>query len=196
MYQKAAYRAAQEMINVIHMSLRALTPPRVDNFGMTNRTAARATTLVPALAAVFAASWSVPACASPGVDPTPTNTRTATETTEPTQSSETEPSCGPPTLHVSSPSDGARVTAPFPIAYETECFSAGRDGTIYFTTNGINVDLHPQKSAGTVTVPDHPLQSGRRTVTIQLTDTSGRPLDNPEATVVMTIIIEGSRSAG
>jgi hypothetical protein len=149
-----------------------------DNGGMSIR-------LVVVLAAVL-----VVACSPPRAESPPASTSTVTQTTG------SEPGCGLPTLDVTSPRDGARVTAPFPLTYETHCFSVGRDGTIYLTTDGINLDLHPQTTVGAVTVPDHPLLSGRRIVTIQLADMNGRTLDNPEATIVITIVIEGSRGAG
>jgi hypothetical protein len=161
----------------------------VDNIDMAITSASRATALVAVLATL--------ACSPARVEPPPTSTGASTETVPPQQQpSGSEPGCGMPTLRVLSPPDGARVTTPFPITYETECFSPAHDGTIYFATDGIRVDLHPQTSDGTLTVPDQPLLSGRRTVTIQLTNAHGQPLDNPEATTVITITIEGSRDAG
>lgn len=133
----------------------------------------------------------LPACSQPDTEPAPTTT-VASPTSRPT-TSVTEPSCGPPTLRVSSPTDGSRVKAPFPISYETRCFPIGNEGTIYVATDGMRIDLHPQTSTGTVTVPDHPLLSGRRTLRIQLTDTNGQSLANPQATVTITLTIEGSR---
>lgn len=174
------------MINVI--SAQASTGAH--NIGMTTRPAARALIV----AAVLVASWSLQACSPSRTDSAPANTATATATATQRKTTTSEPACGTPTLHVSSPRDGDKVTAPFPIIYETECFSV-IDGTIYFTADRIRLDLHPKRSSGTVTVPNQPLLSGRRTVTIQLTDTQGHPLDNPAAITVMTIIIEGSRSA-
>jgi hypothetical protein len=144
-----------------------------------------------AVAAVLAVAWPTSACTASSTGSPPTRTGTVAETQSPTAGS--EPGCGPPALRVLSPRDGARVTAPFALTYEISCFSVGHDGTIYFTVDGIRLDLHPQNSSGTVTVPDHPMLSGRRTVTIQLADTKGRALGNPEASMVMTIVIEGSR---
>lgn len=160
---------------------------------MTIRPATRAATL----AAVLAAIWPAQGCSAPPAVSPPTSTDTIAETTEQQpHTTVSQPDCGPPTLRVHSPRDGATVTAPFSITYETQCFSVDQDGTIYFTTDGIHLNLHPRTSTGTVTVPDHPLLSGQRTITIQLSDPHGQPLKNPEATTVMTIIIEGSRGAG
>jgi hypothetical protein len=157
----------------------------------------RPATCTTTLAAVLAAIWPTQACSPPPTAVPPTSTGTMTKTAEQQpQTTVGQPDCGPPTLRVHSPRDGATVTAPFPVTYETLCFSVDHDGTIYFTTDGIHVNLHPRMSTGTVTVPDHPLLSGQRTITIQLTDTNGQPLKNSEATTVMTIVIEGSRGAG
>ncbi len=57
----------------------------------------------------------------------------------------------------------------------------------------MRLDLHPAEPAGTVTVPDHPLLSGRRAVTLQLTRPGGQTLTNPEATVALNLTIEGRR---
>jgi hypothetical protein len=155
---------------------------------MTIRPVRRAITL----AAVLAAIWPAQACSPQSTASPPTSTDTVGQQPKTTAGA---PDCGSPTLRVHSPRDGATVTAPFPVTYETQCFSVEHDGTIYFVTDGIQVNLHPRMSTGTVTVPDHPLLSGRRTVTIQLTNPNGQPLKNSEATTMMTIVIEGSRGA-
>lgn len=143
------------------------------------------------IAVVLAANGLSSACSKPRSELAPTTT--VTNPTAPTQPTTVgEPTC-PPTLRVLAPADGSRVKAPFSLSYETRCFPIGRDGTIYLATDGMRIDLHPPAATGAVTVPDHPLLSGRRALTIQLAQTNGQTLANPEATVVMTVTIEGSR---
>jgi hypothetical protein len=155
-----------------------------------------------ALAVVVAASVLLSACSGSESSQPSTTTPSSSGAiagSSPSSTSASPPptsggqSCGPPDLRVLSPADGTRVRAPFPVRYEVKCFEFGQDGTIYVSVDGMRFDLHPAEPTGTVTVPDHPLLSGRRTVTIQLARPGGQALANPEATVALNITIEGRR---
>jgi hypothetical protein len=124
------------------------------------------------------------------------NSSTPTATTPPagTQTPATgEQTCGQPSLRIAAPLDGSSVRAPFQVTYHVRCFPIGQHGTIQVSVDGIRLDLHPQTSTDTITVPDHPLLSGRRTLIFQLARPDNGPLTNPDAQVIIHLTIEGSR---
>jgi hypothetical protein len=146
------------------------------------------------------------ACTSPDADHESTDSATAPASSSasataggpsgegPSTGGESPSTCGPPTLHILAPADNSTVTTPFELRFEVECFPRNPEDTwtILMSTDGLRVPLHPSTTNGTVDVSDHPLLSGRRTVTFQLAERSG-PLTDASARVVVHLTIEGSR---
>jgi hypothetical protein len=107
--------------------------------------------------------------------------------------------CTTPTLAILSPRSGETVKAPFPVRYRVRCFRVGPgSGHLHAwlnpERNGMRVELPLRRTYGTVTFPDHPLFSGRRTVLFELARADHPRVRARMARVVVLLMIEGMRS--
>jgi hypothetical protein len=108
--------------------------------------------------------------------------------------------CTTPRLAILSPTSGETVHAPFPVRYRIRCFRVGSGlGHLHAwlnpERNGMRIELPLRRMDGTVTFPDHPLFSGRRTVLFELARADHTRIRARAARVVVPLMIEGSRSA-
>lgn len=131
------------------------------------------------------------ACASTGTSGPPAATGSPA-------GSATSPGSSVPTLTILSPRSGQRVSAPVPIRYRVGGFVPGRTSLIvYFGEPGssLSFELPLGSAAGVVRLEDHPMLSGRRTMTFKLA-MNHEPLLDAEAQVILrNVIIEGDRGA-
>lgn len=107
--------------------------------------------------------------------------------------------CTTPALAILSPRSGETVRAPFPVRYRVRCFRVGPGSGhlhAWLERNGMqtHIELPLRRTYGTVTFPDHPLNSGRRTVLFELARADHTRVRARTARVVVLLMIEGMRS--
>lgn len=107
-----------------------------------------------------------------------------------------------PTLVILSPHNGQEVVSPFVVRYRVTGFAVGKPLRRYLHAYtgkpgaSFRIELPLLRQAGQVTVPDHPMLSGRRNLTFVLARANHQDLRNPEARfTVYRLLISGSRSA-
>ncbi len=110
----------------------------------------------------------------------------------------TSPGSSVPTLTILSPHSGERVIAPVPIRYSVQGFVPGKTSLfVYLGEPGSSreFELPLATASGVVRLADHPMLSGRKTLTFKLA-LGHQPLQNAEARVVLrSMVIEGERGA-
>jgi hypothetical protein len=101
-------------------------------------------------------------------------------------------------LSILSPHSGDRVSAPVPIRYTVQGFVPERTSLIVYLGqpgSSLHFELPLPTASGVVRLEDHPMLSGKRTLTIRLA-VNHQPLPDSEAQVILrSVIIEGSRGA-
>jgi hypothetical protein len=111
----------------------------------------------------------------------------------------TSPGSSAQELTILSPHSGDRVSAPVPIRYSVQGFVPDRTSLIVYLGqpgSSLHFELPLASSSGVVRLEDHPMLSGKRTLTIRLA-LNHQPLPDSEAQVILrSVIIEGDRGAG
>jgi hypothetical protein len=105
-----------------------------------------------------------------------------------------------PTLAILAPHNGQEVVAPFAVRYRITGFDVGNPPRKYMHVYtgkpgaSFRIELPLSRQAGRVTVPDHPMLSGRRNLTFVLARANHQDLRNAEArSTVYRVLISGSR---
>jgi hypothetical protein len=129
------------------------------------------------------------ACASKGSPQAPTGSPGAVSTS---------PGSSAAALTILSPHSGDRVSAPVPIRYTVQGFVPDSTSLIVYLGqpgSSMHFELPLPTASGVVRLDDHPMLSGKRTLTIRLA-VNHQPLPDGQGQVILrSLIIEGSRGA-
>ncbi|HYT80255.1 MAG TPA: hypothetical protein VEQ37_13590 [Actinomycetota bacterium] len=110
----------------------------------------------------------------------------------------TSPGSLVPALTILSPRSGQRVLAPVPIRYRVGGFVPGKTSLIVYLGepgSSLSFEFPLASATGVIRLEDHPMLSGKRTLTFKLA-MNHQPLEDAEAEVILpNVIIEGERGA-